>query len=170
MVNITLMTYLQQALPPLPVMPPRAGHNTENAAYHSNDIHNITFWPAFNLNTILNRYQLVLTTTRLAPDRMPLSPRKPINAENTIKKRVSESVHPRIRRDLPAGFEMTPTAHHEGRWVMRSMLWIRKDIEAEQVPLQCADLTAALLRFPDRSVLVMGTTRRQATTARRQST
>jgi hypothetical protein len=51
--------------------------------------------------------------------------------------------------------KMTPTAQHEGRWAIRSMLWIRKDIEAEQVPVQCADLTAALLRFPDRIVLVV---------------
>ena len=35
------------------------------------------------------------------------------------------------------------------------MLWIRKDIEAEQVPVQSADLTAAVLRLPDRLVLVV---------------
>ncbi len=34
------------------------------------------------------------------------------------------------------------------------MLWIRKNIEAEQVPMQSSDLTAAVLRLPDRSVLV----------------
>jgi endonuclease/exonuclease/phosphatase family metal-dependent hydrolase len=35
------------------------------------------------------------------------------------------------------------------------MLWIRKDIEAEQVPVQSSDLTAAVLRLPDRSILVV---------------
>jgi endonuclease/exonuclease/phosphatase family metal-dependent hydrolase len=35
------------------------------------------------------------------------------------------------------------------------MLWIRKDIEAEQVPIQSPDLTAAILRLPDRSMLVV---------------
>ena len=35
------------------------------------------------------------------------------------------------------------------------MLWIRKDIEAEQVPMQSSDLTAAVLRLPDRSILVV---------------
>jgi hypothetical protein len=35
------------------------------------------------------------------------------------------------------------------------MLWIRKDIEAEQVPMQSSDLTAAVLRLPDRSMLVV---------------
>lgn len=34
------------------------------------------------------------------------------------------------------------------------MFWIRKDIEAEQVPTQSPDLTAAVLRLPDQSVLV----------------
>jgi hypothetical protein len=34
------------------------------------------------------------------------------------------------------------------------MLWIRKDIEAEQIPVKSPDLTAAVLRLPDRSILV----------------
>ena len=51
--------------------------------------------------------------------------------------------------------KLTPTIHHEGRWPIRSLLWIRKDIEVEQVPIQSADLTAAVLRLPDRSVLMV---------------
>src|SRR4051794_19114227 len=47
---------------------------------------------------------------------------------------------------------MVPTTQHAGRWKVRSMLWIRKDIEAEQVPVQSADLMAAVLRLPDRVV------------------
>lgn len=47
----------------------------------------------------------------------------------------------------------TPMAHHkwtkmvpstcreEGRWAIRSMLWIRKALESEQVPLESSDLT-----------------------------
>jgi hypothetical protein len=35
------------------------------------------------------------------------------------------------------------------------MLWIRRDIEAEQVPVQSPDLTAAVLRLRDRSLLVV---------------
>ena len=35
------------------------------------------------------------------------------------------------------------------------MLWIRKDIEIEQIPVQSADLTAVVLRLPDRSILVV---------------
>jgi hypothetical protein len=104
MANVTLMTYLQRALPQLPVIAPPAGRNTENAAYYRTDIRSIAFWPAFNLNTILTRYRPLLTTTRLAPDRMPLSPRKPVNAENTVKHRACELVHPRVRRGLREGF------------------------------------------------------------------
>ena len=47
-----------------------------------------------------------------------------------------------------------PSQRHDGRWAMRSMLWVRKDIECEQVNVPLADLTVALLRLPDRSVLL----------------
>ncbi|QGA14933.1 hypothetical protein EYB26_005087 [Talaromyces marneffei] len=50
--------------------------------------------------------------------------------------------------------KMTPTERHEGRWPIRSMLWVRSDIEAEQIPVKSSDLTAAILQFPDRAVLV----------------
>jgi hypothetical protein len=43
---------------------------------------------------------------------------------------------------------------HDGRWAVRSMLWVRRDIECEQVDVPSADLTVALLRLPDRSVLL----------------
>jgi hypothetical protein len=48
-----------------------------------------------------------------------------------------------------------PTVQRGERWAFRSMLWIRKDIEAEQVPMQSSDLTAAVVRLPDRSILVV---------------
>lgn len=44
---------------------------------------------------------------------------------------------------------------NRGRWPIRSMLWVRKDIEAEQISIASADLTAAVLRLPGRSVLVV---------------
>ena len=50
--------------------------------------------------------------------------------------------------------KMIPTARSEERWPIRSMLWIRKDIEAEQVPVQSSDLTAAVIRLPDRFILM----------------
>lgn len=51
--------------------------------------------------------------------------------------------------------KMVPTVQREERWAFRSMLWIRKDIEAEQVAVQSSDITAAVLRLPDRSILVV---------------
>jgi endonuclease/exonuclease/phosphatase family metal-dependent hydrolase len=51
--------------------------------------------------------------------------------------------------------KMVPTVQRGERWAFRSMLWIRKDIEAEQVPMQSSDFTAAVLRLPDRSILVV---------------
>jgi hypothetical protein len=35
------------------------------------------------------------------------------------------------------------------------MLWIRRDLEAEQVPIPSPDLTGAIVRFPERDVLVI---------------
>ena len=51
--------------------------------------------------------------------------------------------------------KMIPTVQEESRWAVRSMLWVRKDLEAEQVAIQSSDLTAAVLRLPDRAVLVV---------------
>jgi hypothetical protein len=50
--------------------------------------------------------------------------------------------------------KMIPTTHHNGRWAIQSMLWIRKDLEALQVSVESADITAAILHLPDRSILI----------------
>ncbi|KAJ6437917.1 reverse transcriptase [Purpureocillium lavendulum] len=44
---------------------------------------------------------------------------------------------------------------HDALWPIRSMLWVRSDLEAEQVPVPSADLTAAVLRLPERDLLVV---------------
>ncbi|CAM1503401.1 Fc.00g081770.m01.CDS01 [Cosmosporella sp. VM-42] len=51
--------------------------------------------------------------------------------------------------------KMIPTQTHDAQWPIRCMLWIRRDIEAEQIPIPSADLTGAVLRLPDRDVLVI---------------
>jgi hypothetical protein len=51
--------------------------------------------------------------------------------------------------------KMVPREQRQGRWAFRSMLWIGRDIEAEQVPVQSPDLTAAVLRLRDRSLLAV---------------
>jgi len=61
-------------------------------------------------------------------------------------------------RTSPMGHEswaaILPSARHDGRWAVRSMLWVCKDIDCEQVNVLSADLMVALLRLPDRSVLL----------------
>ena len=55
----------------------------------------------------------------------------------------------------PNWTKMIPTALHDGRWPIRSMLWIRSDLEARQIPVESPDITAAILRLPDRSILLV---------------
>ena len=50
--------------------------------------------------------------------------------------------------------KMTPSTWREGRWPIRSILWINKDVEAEQVAVPSPDITAAIIRLPERSILV----------------
>jgi hypothetical protein len=50
---------------------------------------------------------------------------------------------------------ITPTVRHKGRWEFRSMMWIRRDIKAEQVPVYSADIAAPLIRLLDRLILVV---------------
>ena len=50
--------------------------------------------------------------------------------------------------------KMVPSTWREGRWAIRSMLWINKDIEAEQVPIESPDLTAAVIRLPERLIFM----------------
>ena len=49
---------------------------------------------------------------------------------------------------------MVPPARSEGRWPIRSMLWVNKEVEAEQVPIDSPDITAAIVRLPERTILV----------------
>jgi len=49
---------------------------------------------------------------------------------------------------------LVPTTQREGRWPIRSMIWIRKDLDYKQVPVQSPDLTAVVLQLPNRSILI----------------
>ncbi len=51
--------------------------------------------------------------------------------------------------------EVIPTQNHDWPWPIRSMLWVRSDIGAGRLPIPSADLTAAVLRLPERDVLVV---------------
>ena len=50
--------------------------------------------------------------------------------------------------------KMIPTTHHDSRWAIRSMLWIRKDLEAQQIAVELADITAAVLHLLDQLILI----------------
>jgi len=45
----------------------------------------------------------------------------------------------------PYWTKLVPTLQQPERWTFRSMLWINKDIDTTQIPIQSADLTAALI-------------------------
>ena len=51
--------------------------------------------------------------------------------------------------------KMVPPVWKEGRWAIRSMLWVNKEVEAEQVPIESSDMTGAIIRLLDRLVLVV---------------
>ncbi|KAJ9480984.1 hypothetical protein VN97_g12529, partial [Penicillium thymicola] len=50
--------------------------------------------------------------------------------------------------------KMVPSTWREGRWAIRSILWVNKDVEAEQVPIESPDLTAAVIRLPERLIFM----------------
>lgn len=51
--------------------------------------------------------------------------------------------------------KLIPTTKRITRWPIRSMLWVRSDLEVKQIPVPSADLTAAQIRLLDRAVLVV---------------
>jgi exonuclease III len=51
--------------------------------------------------------------------------------------------------------KMVPSTWRKGRWPIRSMLWVNKEVEAEQVRIESPDMTAAIIRLHGRHVLVV---------------
>ncbi|KID81499.1 Endonuclease/exonuclease/phosphatase [Metarhizium guizhouense ARSEF 977] len=50
---------------------------------------------------------------------------------------------------------IVPSVANEVGWPIRSMLWVRQDLESEQIAIVSPDLTAAILHLQDRDVLVV---------------
>ena len=50
--------------------------------------------------------------------------------------------------------KMVPSTWREGRWAIRSMLWVNNDVHAEQVRIESPDLAAAVIRLPERRILI----------------
>lgn len=55
----------------------------------------------------------------------------------------------------PNWIRIIPSVQSEDWWVARSMLWIRKDLNANQIYIDSTDLTAATIQLPDRLLLVI---------------
>jgi exonuclease III len=51
--------------------------------------------------------------------------------------------------------KMTPSTWREGRWAIRSMLWINRELEAEQLSTESPDLTAAIIRLEHKLILAV---------------
>jgi hypothetical protein len=87
-----------------------------------------------------------------------------INDEDTKNAVVLVIQEPQARRiqgqllTTPMGHhkwtKMVPSTWREGRWAIRSMLWINKDVEVEQVSIESPDLTAAVIRLPERLIFM----------------
>jgi hypothetical protein len=64
-------------------------------------------------------------------------------------------------RTSPMGHQswmvILPSERYSGRWAVRSMLWVRKDIECEQVSVPSTELMVVLPRLPDRPMLPTST-------------
>lgn len=50
--------------------------------------------------------------------------------------------------------KLVPFTWREGRCAIRSMPWINKDVEAEQVRIESPDLTAAVIPIPGRQIFM----------------
>src|ERR1700709_1256755 len=80
-----------------------------------------------------------------------------MNDEETQYAKVLAIQEPQARRiqgrllTTPMGHhkwtKMVPSTWRDGRWAIRSMLWINKDVEAEQVAVDSPDMTAAVIRL-----------------------
>lgn len=51
--------------------------------------------------------------------------------------------------------KMVLSTWRDGRWAIQSMLWVNKVVEAEQVPVDSPDITAAIIQLLDCAVLVI---------------
>ncbi|PYH94302.1 hypothetical protein BO71DRAFT_450162 [Aspergillus ellipticus CBS 707.79] len=103
--QVSLLAYLQHGPPRLPIIDQgQSRDNTTNDKYSHEDIRSTRHWRSFNLNTILDQYQAVLTTCRIDDEAMPLTPPQAINSETGLRQRFSFYLNQRIRRALRSGF------------------------------------------------------------------
>lgn len=108
--QVSLLAYLQHGPPRIPIIEQgQSTDNTTNAKYSAEDITYVGHWAAFNLNTILQQHQAVLTNSRIGDEAMPESPPQPINSEQGLRQRFSFYLNQRVRRALRNGFGFQAT-------------------------------------------------------------
>ncbi|KAK2810238.1 hypothetical protein FQN50_003208 [Emmonsiellopsis sp. PD_5] len=102
----SLLAYLETEAPPrLPTENTVTGPNTTSMNYNYRFITQISAWPEFNHDQILQQYGTVLNTLQIVPDPMPTSPPRAIRDESLFHIRFTDYIIPRMRRALRRGFE-----------------------------------------------------------------
>lgn len=103
--QISLLDYLQQPVPAVPVVPPaRPSKNSTSQQYSADDIEQVTGWPNFNVANAVQLFHNMLTQTQITSDPLPASPPFVAATENSIKVRIDDYLLPRLRRALRVGF------------------------------------------------------------------
>lgn len=104
--TITLFEYLQNAPPALPLEGVEPGPNTTHdpCCGHLN-IHHIGHWTDFNLHTVLQQCNELLSNAMIQPDPFPTSPQPPIHVEGLLRDEISGLFRRRMRRALQVGFD-----------------------------------------------------------------
>jgi hypothetical protein len=123
---ISLLEYLQGAPAALNILyEGTPTQNTTSDRYTYQDIANVGRWATFNLQTILQRYNSLLTVPGLIDrELMPTSPTGGITSEDVLRSRIVQYLESRVRRSLRTGFlhlqamntlgQLTPLTYDHG--------------------------------------------------------
>ncbi|PWY80833.1 hypothetical protein BO94DRAFT_548130 [Aspergillus sclerotioniger CBS 115572] len=86
----SLLHYLQHHPPQVPIIPnpPQITTSTRNRQYSAFDITHLGHSVQFNLNTILEQYNVLLRTTPINNNPMPLSSPRPNNSGMGLRRRI----------------------------------------------------------------------------------
>lgn len=103
-------------------------HSSLDPAYGPDDIQSTTIWYDLNLETVLQRYNHVLTQATIRTDPMPLSPSMPVPSGDSLRWGLWENVFLRIRRSLRAGFNYLAEAGEESMDGISSVVFDNGDV------------------------------------------
>ncbi|KKZ68259.1 hypothetical protein EMCG_06082 [[Emmonsia] crescens] len=93
----SLLAYLETEAPQrLPTQNTAPGPNTTNINYNYRDIKQISAWPEFSYNVILQQYGPELNTRQVVPDPMPTSPPRAIRDESLALRETFDQLSPQL--------------------------------------------------------------------------